>query len=137
MAFSLSAHIKDVTSPFAEWGLSTVLILEDKRFPWLLLVPRREGAVELFDLSADDCAMLMAETVRAAKALKAATGAEKINVAALGNVERQLHVHVVARNPGDAAWPGPVWGAGKEVPYSSGERAGFAERLRNALAEAR
>ena len=134
MAFVLDPGLTKLGMPLVEWDLSTVYLIEDKRFPWLMLVPRRDGAEELFDFSAKDRATLMEETTRAAKALKDATGAGKINVANLGNAVRQFHIHVVARNTGDAAWPRPVWGSGPAAPYSAAERTELADKLRNLLA---
>jgi diadenosine tetraphosphate (Ap4A) HIT family hydrolase len=87
--------------------------MDDARYPWLILVPRRTGAVEPFALDEADQILLWQEANRAGAILKAETGATKINIAAIGNIVSQLHVHVIARKPGDAAWPGPVWGQGQ------------------------
>jgi diadenosine tetraphosphate (Ap4A) HIT family hydrolase len=114
--------------------LCEVRLQDDARFPWLVLVPQREGAVELFELSASDRAGAMEEIARVSAALHAVTQCLKINVGALGNIVRQLHIHVVARNERDAAWPGPVWGAGTRVPYGETEKADLIARLRSALA---
>ena len=92
-------------------------MMNDSRWPWLILVPRRANLVELIDLEAADRARLIEEMARTADWLKAHTRAEKINLGALGNIVRQLHVHVVARSTGDPAWPGPVWGFGVAVRY--------------------
>ncbi|HEY0302769.1 MAG TPA: HIT family protein [Rhizomicrobium sp.] len=116
----------------ADWALSRVLLLNDARYRWLVLVPRRAAMVELFDLAAPDRAALTEEIARAAQTLKALTGAAKINVGALGNLVPQLHVHVVARNPGDPAWPGPVWGHSPAVPYEDAARAAFIAQFVNA-----
>ena len=113
--------------------LSRVLLMNDARYRWLVLVPRVADAVELFDLSKPDRAALTEETAKTARMLKEITGAAKINIGALGNLVPQLHVHVVARNPGDAAWPGPVWGSGKPQPYAAEARAAFLARLVNDL----
>jgi diadenosine tetraphosphate (Ap4A) HIT family hydrolase len=115
-------------------ALCEVRLQDDARFPWLLLVPQRENVSELFELAAADQAAAMEEIVRVSAALRAITQCLKINVAALGNIVRQLHIHVVARNEGDAAWPGPVWGAGARVPYGEAEKADLIERLQSALA---
>lgn len=115
-------------------ALCEVRLTDDARFPWLVLVPQRAGATELFDLSAADRAVAIEETAQCAAALRAVTQCLKINVGALGNIVRQLHIHVVARNEGDAAWPGPVWGAGTRVPYGETEKADLIARLRSALA---
>jgi len=113
----------------ADWALSRVLLMNDSRFAWLILVPRRMGALELHDLGPLDRGLLVEEMVRVGAALKSVTGAAKINTAVLGNVVNQLHVHVVARNPGDAAWPGPVWGHGDSVPYDAATRDALVDRL--------
>ena len=93
--------------------------MNDARWPWLILVPRREGAVELIDLGLADQAQLIDEAGRAARFLKGHAQADKINVGALGNIVRQLHLHVVARIIGDPAWPRPVWGHGAATPYDA------------------
>lgn len=106
----------------ADWPLSRVLLMNDARYAWLVLVPRRAGAVELFDLDPADRSALMEETAHAARLLKSVAKVAKINVGALGNLVPQLHVHVVARSPGDPAWPGPVWGHSPAVPYDASAR---------------
>ena len=105
----------------ADWPLCHVRLQNDARFPWLILIPRRPGLRELEDLAPDDRARLMEEIVRAgdlARALAVAAGrpVDKLNVAALGNVTAQLHVHVVGRRHDDGLWPDPVWGRGAAVP---------------------
>ena len=96
----------------------------DSRFPWIVLIPRMGGAVELEDLSVEERAMLMAEVVAAGAAVRAVGAAlgrpvEKLNVGQLGNITRQLHVHVVGRRADDPCWPGPVWGQGVATPYAA------------------
>jgi diadenosine tetraphosphate (Ap4A) HIT family hydrolase len=118
-AFSLHPRLEADTVFVADWTLSRVLLMNDARYPWLILVPRRADAVELFELDEADRAVLTEEIARASRGLKALRKAAKINIGALGNLVPQLHVHVVARSPGDAAWPGPVWGQGAAVPYRS------------------
>ena len=114
-------------------GLCELRLQNDSRWPWLVLVPQRDGASELFDLTPLDQAVLTFETNLVATALKQVTGATKINVGALGNIVRQLHVHVIARSEGDANWPGPVWGYGTAEPWDDTARAGFIEKLLGAL----
>jgi diadenosine tetraphosphate (Ap4A) HIT family hydrolase len=97
------------TAPVGDMPLSRVLLIKDATYPWLLLVPRRHLAVEITDLNMIEQAQLMSEIAHAGRVLKAHTDCDKINVAALGNVVSQLHVHVIARSRGDAAWPRPVW----------------------------
>ena len=99
------------TVPVGDMPLCRVLLIKDANYPWLLLVPRRDKAVEITDLDTIEQAQLMSEIAHAGRTLKALTGCDKINVAALGNVVSQLHVHVIARSRGDAAWPKPVWNA--------------------------
>ena len=108
--------------------LSRVLAIDDADYPWVVLVPRRAGAVEIGDLGAES-ARLMGEIVQASRALKDVTGCDKLNVAAIGNVVPQLHVHIVARRVGDPLWPKPIWGAG---PPRAGDPTAFA-RLVGAL----
>jgi diadenosine tetraphosphate (Ap4A) HIT family hydrolase len=110
--FVLDARLANDTAWVFDWPLSRLLMMNDRRYPWLVLVPRRAGMVEAFDLSADDQAELWREVARAGAVLRRTTGCRKVNIGALGNIVSQLHVHVIARNEGDAAWPGPVWGKG-------------------------
>ncbi len=129
--FDLHPRLDADTVFVADWGLSRVLLMNDARYPWLILVPRQAAAVEIFDLFHTDRAVLMEEIARASQALKTIAGAHKINVGALGNLVPQLHIHVVARKPGDAAWPGPVWGQGTPVAYDAAARDAFLKRLRD------
>ncbi|HEV2562369.1 MAG TPA: HIT family protein [Rhizomicrobium sp.] len=118
--FELHPRLAADTVFATDWALSRVLLMNDARYLWLVLVPRRAGLTELHELSVEDRAFLIEEIALASERLKALTGAAKINTGALGNLVPQLHVHVVARLAGDAAWPGPVWGQGKVVPYEAG-----------------
>lgn len=127
--FALDPRLAADTRPVADLGLSRLVMMRDGNYPWLILVPRVAGAVEILDLAPADRARLWDEIETVAAALKAETGADKLNIAALGNVVAQLHVHVIARFHGDAAWPAPVWGKGEPVPYDA---AGL-ERLRDFL----
>ena len=104
-----------------DWPLCHVRLQDDARFPWLILIPRIAGATELEHLSAADRATLMEETVRAGAMVRAIADIEgrpvdKLNVAALGNVTAQLHVHVVGRRRDDPLWPDPVWGRPGAAP---------------------
>jgi diadenosine tetraphosphate (Ap4A) HIT family hydrolase len=133
MSFRLHPRLESDTAFIADWALSRVVLLDDARFPWVVLVPRRAGLSEPFDLEAQDRALLAGEIDRAARNLKLWArengGCDKINVGILGNLVPQLHVHVVARRIGDAAWPGPVWGAGHPAPYGEPARVALAARL--------
>lgn len=98
--------------------LCRVLLMNDSSYPWLILVPKVPNMVEITDLPETEQHFLMAEITAASRMLQQSTGADKMNVAALGNMVNQLHVHVVARFKGDAAWPAPVWGKNPAIPYS-------------------
>lgn len=102
----------------ADGPLSQVRLVDDTRFPWLLLVPRVAGASEWLLLDGSQQRLLLAEINRAGHAIRTQDGVEKLNIGALGNVVRQLHVHLVGRNSRDAAWPGPVWGSGHAERHS-------------------
>lgn len=115
--FQLDARLAADTLFVAEWNLCRVLLMDDAQFPWLVLVPRREALAELDDLIERDRTLLMHEITRAMKVLRGVVECDKLNVGALGNIVRQLHVHVVARRAGDPAWPGPVWGHGPAHHY--------------------
>jgi diadenosine tetraphosphate (Ap4A) HIT family hydrolase len=133
--FELNPAFPATSEAVGDLALSHVRLQADGRFPWLVLVPRVAGAVEIEDLPANDRASLMAELVlagRAVRAIGAALGrpVAKLNVGQLGNLTPQLHVHVVGRRPDDPAWPGPVWGAGPASAYA-------ADALARALAAAR
>jgi diadenosine tetraphosphate (Ap4A) HIT family hydrolase len=132
-AFVLHPRLAADTAFVAELGLSRVLLMDDTRYPWAILVPRRADMTELFDLDAQDRAALTEEVAHAARMLKAMSGGAKINIGALGNLVPQLHVHVVARSESDAAWPGPVWGHGTAVRYEPARRDAFIEELRARL----
>jgi diadenosine tetraphosphate (Ap4A) HIT family hydrolase len=122
------------THPIADWPLSRLLLMDDRRFPWLILVPRREGKSELHELEPRDRALLIEEAAGASRALAESFAADKINIAALGNQVPQLHLHVVARRKQDAAQPGLVWGAGPALRYEEAERRAILARLEAALA---
>jgi diadenosine tetraphosphate (Ap4A) HIT family hydrolase len=117
MTFTLDERLARDALLIGDLPLCRVLLMNDARWPWLILVPRREGLVELIDLDPPDQTRLIDEAGRAARFLKSQARADKINVGALGNIVRQLHLHVVARVIGDPAWPGPVWGYGVATPY--------------------
>jgi diadenosine tetraphosphate (Ap4A) HIT family hydrolase len=116
-----------------DWTLSRLLLADDARFPWLILVPRRSGVSEIHQLGIADRRTLTEEIARASTGLQTISGVGKINVGALGNIVRQLHVHVVARHPEDSAWPGPVWGHGTPLRYELKARNALLDRLRREL----
>ena len=121
-AFSLDPRLAADSHFIADWPLSQLRLVDDAHYDWLVLIPRVAGAVEWFDLAPAQQRLLLDEVGHAAAALQATARCEKLNIGALGNIVRQLHVHVLARNTGDPAWPGPVWAA------SPLQRRGEAER---------
>ncbi len=121
-AFTLDPRLAADSTHIASLGLSDLRLMNDARVPWLLLVPRRAGMAEIIDMEKPDRARLFEEIVAVMTALKAATGCDKLNVAALGNQVRQLHVHVIARFQSDVAWPNPVWGTGAPAAYDDERR---------------
>ena len=116
--FQLDPRLAADTFLVGETPLSQVLLMNDARYPWLILVPRRSDVTEPFQLSEADQAQLWQESMRLGEAMAAHFAADKLNIAALGNQVAQLHVHHIARFHADDAWPGPVWGVGSAVLYS-------------------
>ena len=114
-------------------ALCRLLLMDDANYPWCILVPRRAGIREIHELSAADQATLLGELTRLSAAMQSAFAADKMNVAALGNVVPQLHVHVIARRVGDAAWPRPVWGAAPPRLYAESEREAVIVRVRESV----
>lgn len=134
MTFALDPRLLEDTHAVGELPLSQVLLKDDARFPWLILVPRIAGARELIDLDETDRRTLLTEVCEVGRALEALQHPDKLNIGALGNIVPQLHVHIVARHASDAAWPGPVWGcAGDRVAYAADERNALLAQLRNVL----
>jgi diadenosine tetraphosphate (Ap4A) HIT family hydrolase len=132
--FELDPRLAADTHVVGDFELSRVLLMDDARFPWLILVPRRPGARELVDLPVDDQHVLLTEIDRCANALRTMDKPDKLNIAALGNVIAQLHVHVIARRMDDAAWPRPVWwGVGARVSYDANAAQLRLSSLRRAL----
>lgn len=132
--FALADRIAAESIALADFELCHVRLMDDARYPWLLLVPRIAGLEEWTDLNATDQALLSAEIVRAGTALKAVEPFDKLNVAALGNIVRQMHVHIIGRRIGDPAWPGAVWGQGARIPYVPDRLRDISARLRNRFA---
>ncbi|WP_119268239.1 HIT domain-containing protein [Taklimakanibacter deserti] len=117
--FLLAQRLEADSLFLVDWPLCQVRLMDDARFPWLILVPRRPGLEEWTELEPEDSALLAQEIGRAAEALARMFTPTKLNVGALGNIVRQMHVHVIARFATDAAWPGPVWGQGLRIPYEA------------------
>lgn len=132
--FSLDPRLAGDSVLVADGPLSQLRLMDDCRFPWLVLVPRLPGAEEWLDLDGDAQRLLLAEINLAGRALRALGPVHKFNIGALGNIVRQLHVHVVVRREGDAAWPGPVWGSGPAQRYDASTREDLLARLRDRVA---
>jgi len=134
VSFSLDRRLEADTLEIGDLALSRLLLMNDSRYPWFILVPRREGLREIVDLDAGSRTLLIEEIAAVSSFLRALPGVEKINVGALGNVVSQLHAHVVGRRAGDPAWPGPVWGAGVAEPYARDAAVARIEQARAAFA---
>ncbi|MCW1841986.1 HIT domain-containing protein [Prosthecomicrobium hirschii] len=132
--FTLDPRLDADTLPICDLPLSSVRLLTDANYPWVVLVPRQPDLVEIVDLSRHDQGWLWDEIARVSTALRTITGCDKLNVAALGNVVAQLHVHVIARFRTDPAWPAPVWGKVERRPYDPAARDRLIAELRAALA---
>lgn len=109
-AFAVDQRLLDDTHHLTDLPLSRLLLMDDARWPWLVLVPRRAGLTELVELDSADRLQLLAEIDLLVPWVRRQPAVQKLNIAALGNVVPQLHVHLIGRHPGDAAWPRPVWG---------------------------
>ena len=133
MSFALDPRLAADALPIGDLTLSRALLMNAARYPWLILVPRREDLSEIVELAAQDRAVLMDEIAAASAFLRALPRVDKLNVGALGNIVKQLHVHVLGRAVGDPAWPGPVWGVGARQPYAPEIAAALIARARAAL----
>ena len=133
VAFALDPRLQAETQRIGDLPFTRVLLMDDARFPWLILVPRIAGLRELIELSQTDQQRLLDDVNRAAHVLHAIEKPDKLNIAMLGNVVPQFHVHVIARFERDAAWPKPVWGVGERIPYTTQELRRYADELAVAL----
>src|SRR5690349_4818337 len=128
--WTLHPQLAADTVNLGDLPLSRVLVMSDANFPWLVLVPRKADLVEVIDLRDDEQTQLMREVAQTARALRELTACHKLNIAALGNMVPQLHVHVIARFRHDAAWPNPVWGAARAKAYQRDALESFTSVLR-------
>ena len=135
--FELDTRLKNDTQVIGEWPLSVVLLHRDSNFPWCILVPRREGVTEIYQLNDEDQQTLFEESRLLSRAMTTVFAPDKMNIAALGNVVKQLHIHHVARYVDDAAWPAPVWGTVPEKDYEDSHLRERVEILRSELDGAR
>ena len=134
--FELHQQLEADTVVVGDLPLCTVLLSRDANSPWLILVPRRANVSEVFELSDNDQIQFLLEQVAVSKLVQQVYLADKINVAALGNVVPQLHLHIVARFTKDAAWPKPIWGQVSALKYTSEQLESRIDELQQALAKA-
>jgi len=136
--FVLHQQLAADTVSIADWPLSSLLLMRsERRWPWLILVPRRPAKREIADLDAADRVLLIEEIADATRLLQALYAPDKVNVAAIGNMVAQLHVHVVARTRDDPVWPKPIWGQLPAEPYEAAALEARLAQLRHALATGR
>lgn len=131
--FQLDERLAADTIELGDLTLCRVLLMNDSNYPWVILVPRREGVREIYELSEADQQQLLAESSQLASVMAGLFKADKMNVAALGNMVPQLHIHHIARSVNDAAWPKPVWGAVAGKPYSTDAMQQRSSALKKAL----
>jgi len=132
-AFTLHPRLAADCIEVGELELSHLLLLNDSRYPWCILVPRRPDLREIYQLSDSDQIQLTRESSRLSRFLSEAFDADKMNMGALGNLVPQLHIHHIARFVDDPAWPGPVWGVGEAIRYHDAALAAMLERLRTGM----
>lgn len=133
MSFTLHPQLAADTLQICQLELSTILLMNDSRYLWCIAVPRLNGLRDLHEVPLANKSQLLEEIDLTALVLQEISGAYKMNVAALGNMVEQLHVHVIARHQDDTAWPGPVWGVGSAEPYSEGAAQTLIDQLREKL----
>ncbi|MCY1412997.1 HIT domain protein [compost metagenome] len=133
--FTLDSRLQQDTLPIGDFALCRLLLSNDENYPWFILVPRRADISEVFELDAADQVLLWQETATLAGKLKQVFAADKMNVAALGNVVSQLHMHVIVRRHDDPAWPAPVWGKLPAKPYCAEAFTAICERLKGQLGD--
>jgi len=132
--FILDETLKTQSHEIGQLDLCNVRLMDDSRFPWILLVPRLPNLREIYEVSRGDRGLLMEEMAHTSEALEQVTGCDKVNVAAFGNQLAQLHIHVIARFKGDPAWPNPIWSAsGQVVAYGAMQRDQMIDGIARAL----
>lgn len=133
--FNLDSRLANDTLLMGDFTLCRLLLMNDRQYPWFILVPRREAVSELFQLDSADQQLLWQETTALAEVLKDTFSADKMNVATLGNMVSQLHMHVIVRRKSDPAWPAPVWGRHPPVAYTVEEVAAIRQKLTMVLTD--
>ncbi len=127
--FELDPRLEADTLPLADLPLCRALLMNDARYPWVVLVPRVASVSEVFELSQEEQAQLWQEATQLGAAMKEGFQGDKLNIATLGNVVSQLHIHLVVRYTDDASWPAPVWGNGAPTPYELAQQGERREQL--------
>ena len=131
--YTLHPRLAADTLSVTELPLCQVLLMNDQRFPWLILVPRQPDLTEIIDLQPDDQTQLWHEIALCSEVLKQVTKPHKLNVGALGNVVSQLHIHIIARQIDDAAWPDPVWGKPDTVAWHAADAAALIKDIQQQI----
>ncbi|MBV1869558.1 MAG: HIT family protein [Gammaproteobacteria bacterium] len=131
--FQLDARLQGDCLLIGQFPLCQILLLNDKHFPWIILVPRRPNVTELIQLCAVDQQQLLLESTIISRLLLDCFPTEKLNTAAIGNIVSQLHIHHVARRRDDHCWPGVVWGYGEGQPYNDAEKKALTKKIQKAL----
>jgi len=134
ITFEIDSQLKQTSYPLTSLGVCDLRLVDDQRWPWLLIIPRVPHAVELIDLTPDLRSEVWLEIDHVARVMRDQFSPYKLNIAALGNQVRQLHIHCIARFPDDDAWPNPVWGVGESLPYDSELLAARLNSLKDAFA---
>ena len=129
MSFELHTQLEKDCFLVGDLTLCRLLLMNDKNYPWFILVPKRENKREVYELSEDEQIQLNSESTRLSKILMEGFNGDKMNVAALGNVVPQLHIHHIVRYKNDAAWPGPVWGKIEPIHYTKEEADEIRKRI--------
>lgn len=133
-AFEIDSQLAQTSYPLVSLNVSDLRLVDDQRWPWLLIIPRVPHAVELIDLSPDLRSIVWLEIDHVARVMRDQLSPYKLNIAALGNQVRQLHIHCIARFVDDEAWPNPVWGVGQSIPYDSEQLAARLNSFKTAFA---
>lgn len=133
MRFTLHHRLQEDTVEIIRLKLSRVLLMNESSFPWIVLVPEREGVQEVYELCIEDRTVLIEEIAAASEIIQQLYSPDKINIGALGNLVSQLHIHVIGRFRTDRAWPGPVWGTGPAKPYADGGLAATSAKIKKAF----
>ena len=136
MTFKLDTRLENDTHFVAETKYAHILLMNDSTYPWVIVVPKVANVSEIYELDAEIQQDILVEINVLSKALKAEYKADKINVAALGNVVKQLHIHVLGRFENDPCWPAPVWGKNPAVPYSAEKAEEICAFLRTVITSA-